>query len=74
MKKKQGHFKGGDTNFLDSATFETRFRVEPDAGKAIIFIQEVDDLLHEGTQIISTNSKEHAKYVMRTDVMYELDE
>jgi predicted 2-oxoglutarate/Fe(II)-dependent dioxygenase YbiX len=55
--------QGGDTVFYDECAYE-RFRVQPQTGKALIFIH---DVLHEGAPVISGR-----KYVMRTDIMYRL--
>ncbi len=52
-------FEGGETIFKD-------IEIEPKKGTALIFFH---DLEHEGSKIM-----EGKKYVLRTDVMYKLDQ
>ena len=67
---KDGAYKGGSTNFLKyqkKMTYEKEIlhSVIPDAGMALVFLQEDVDYLHEGALL-----EEGTKYILRTDVMY----
>jgi len=61
-------FEGGETVFYGGwRTFcEERFRVRPTRGTALLFVHAQ---LHEGAEV-----KTGRKYVLRSDVMYRLDE
>jgi len=51
------NYKGGETNFLEH-------KIKPKQGMLLIFLHK---LYHEGSEV-----KEGIKYVLRTDVMYQL--
>lgn len=66
---KDGDFEGGTTKFYNHTGTQVTMDIEPEAGMALIFLQEDMDLLHEGTKV-----EKGKKYILRSDVMYEMEE
>ena len=61
-------FEGGLTNFIEYKTHRLNYSVKPEAGLCVIFRQANLDCYHEGTEVTKG-----LKYIMRTDVMYHVD-
>jgi len=59
-------FEGGTTNFVDHRAKKVKYKVIPEPGMAVVFVQEDLDLLHEGSKLTSGT-----KYILRSDVMYD---
>jgi predicted 2-oxoglutarate/Fe(II)-dependent dioxygenase YbiX len=55
-------FTGGQTRFYDGWSADLRLSVEPECGKALVFVHRQ---LHEGAPVLAGR-----KYVLRTDVIY----
>jgi len=61
----QGHdHQGGSTNFL-TRNKQIKLGVAPEAGMAVVFLQEDMELYHEGAKLT-----QGVKHILRTDVMY----
>lgn len=60
-----GGFEGGATRFIDSKTLKTLVSLNPESGLLLIFQHNI---YHDGEELRSG-----AKYLMRSDVMFELE-
>jgi len=62
---KDGDYEGGNTNFLTRSK-QLKYSVVPEAGMALVFVQEDIDLYHEGAKLTKG-----IKHILRSDVMYK---
>jgi len=58
-------FTGGSTNFYTYKDRKLKQEVVPAAGTAIVFIQEDNDMIHDGGKLQSGT-----KYILRSDIMF----
>jgi hypothetical protein len=67
--QKKGDFKGGCTRFFDGP-FEKniKYKVVPEAGMCIVFMQQDGNFYHDGEKL-----EDGVKYILRCDVMYTLE-